>query len=330
MVTRRNALVVAAAGMTSAILGHAPRAWPQGTGKIARIVVGFPPGGSVDVIARHLGERLRGTHAASVIVENKPGAGGRIAAEGFKHAEPDGHTILLTPNPMITLYPHIYRKLAYDPLRDFSAVSSVCNFPLVLVAGPAVPAEVKSIEALVNWARRNPAKAAYGTSAAGSTQHFIGSVFARGAGIELTHVAYKGGGQAMPDLLSGQLPMLIGTPPNVMPNVRSGKLRVLAATGPGRSSLLPEVPTFKEVGFADLEVTDWMGMFVPARTSPDLVAKLNAAVREAVQSKEVADAFARIMVEPSTDSAAECARRVSEEHRMWGAVVKASGFVGED
>lgn len=330
MVTRRNALVVAAAGMTTAILGHAPRAWPQGTGKIARILVGFPPGGSVDVIARHLAERLRDSYAAAVIVENRPGAGGRIAAEALKHAEPDGYTILLTPNPMITLYPHIYRKLAYDPLRDFAAVSSVCNFPLVLVAGPAVPAEVKSIDALVSWARQNPAKAAYGTSAAGSTQHFIGSVFARAAGIELTHVAYKGGGQAMPDLLSGQLPMLIGTPPNVMPNVRSGKLRAFAATGPRRSSLLPEVPTFKEAGFADLEVTDWLGMFVPARTSPDLVAKLNLVVREAVQSKEVADAFARIMVEPYSDSAAECARRVREEHRMWAAVVKASGFVGED
>jgi tripartite-type tricarboxylate transporter receptor subunit TctC len=264
------------------------------------------------------------------VVENRPGAGGRIAVEAAKNAEADGSTILVSPNPMITLYPHIYRKLAYNPVRDLVPVTSICSFPLVLVAGPGVPTEVRTAGDLARWAKANPRQASYATSATGSTQHFVGVMFARAADIELTHVVYKGGGQAMPDLLSGQLPLLIGTPPSIMANLQAGKLRALAVTGTQRSPLLPDVPTFGELGYAGIDMKDWFGVFLPAKVSAENVAKLNAAVREAIRSKEMTDAFAKIAVEPGGESPQECASLVAAESLAWSAIVKASGFVGED
>ncbi len=329
MLTRRRFLIDSAAALAAAS-GWPCAALAQVIAKPARILVGFPPGGGADIVARQLAERLRGSYAPAVVVENRPGAGGRLAVEAAKNGDSDGSVILVSPNPMITLYPHIYRKLAYDPVRDLAPVTSICSFPLVLVAGPAVPPEVKSAGDLVRWLRANPRQASYGTSAAGSTQHFIGAIFARAADVELTHVGYKGGGQAMTDLLGGQLPMMIGTPPTVMANLQAGKLRALAVTGAQRSSLLPEVPTFGEAGYAGLEAKDWFGVYVPSKTPAETVAKLNAAVREAIRSKEMAEALTKVAVEPGGESSQECASLIAAESRMWAAIVKASGFVGED
>ena len=231
---------------------------------------------------------------------------------------------------MITLYPHVYRKLAYDPLRDLVAVTTLCTFPLLLVAGPGVPVEVKTLGDLVGWAKANPRQASYGTSAAGSTQHFIGVMFARAAGVELTHVAYRGGALAMQDLLGGQIPLTIGTPPTVIPHLRAGRIRTLATTGTQRSALFPDVPTFKESGYPEIDMKDWMGVFVPYRTPTETVAKLNIAVREAFKSKEMAETFARLMLEPGGESPAECASLVAGEYDRWGPIVKASGFMGDD
>jgi tripartite-type tricarboxylate transporter receptor subunit TctC len=330
MRTRRRFLLGSAAA-----LGWASTAWPrsalgQAIGKPARVLVGFPPGGGADIVARQLAERLRGGYAPAVVVENRAGAGGRIAVEAAKNAEADGSTILVSPNPMITLYPHIYRKLAYDPVRDLVPVTSICSFPLVLVAGPGVPAEVKTARDLVRWAKANPRQASYATSATGSTQHFVGVMFARAADVELTHVGYKGGGQAMPDLLGGQLPLMIGTPPSIMASLQAGKLRALAVTGTQRSPLLPEVPTFGELGYAGLDMKDWFGVYLPSKTSNETVARLNAAVREAIRSKEMAEALTKVAVEGGGESPAECASLIAAESRMWAAIVKASGFVGED
>jgi tripartite-type tricarboxylate transporter receptor subunit TctC len=327
---RRRVLLGSAAALAWAAAGVPRLVSAQTTGKPARILVGFPPGGGADIVARQLAERLRGAYAPAIVVENRPGAGGRIAVEAAKNAEPDGSTILLSPNPMITLYPHIYRKLAYDPMRDLAPVTSVCSFPLVLVAGPGVPAEVKTASDLVRWAKANPRQGSYGTSAPGSTQHFIGVMFARAADVELTHVGYKGGGQAMQDLLGGQLPMMIATPPTIMASLQAGKLRALAVTGTRRSALLPDVPTFAESGYAGIDMRDWFGVFLPAKASSETVSKLNAAVREAIGSKEMAEAFARIAIEPGGESPEECAQLIAAESRTWSAIVKASGFVGDD
>jgi tripartite-type tricarboxylate transporter receptor subunit TctC len=292
--------------------------------------VGFPPGGGADIVARQLADRLRGAYAPAIVVENRPGAGGRIAVEALKKAEADGSAILVSPNPMVTLYPHIYRKLAYDPVRDLAPVTSICSFPLVLVAGPGLAAEVRTARELAHWAKVNPRQASYATSATGSTQHFVGVMFARAAGIELTHVGYKGGGQAMPDLLGGQLPLLIGTPPTLMASLQAGKLRALAVTGAERSPLLPDVPTFGEQGFAGIEMKDWFGVFLPARAPAETVAKLNGAVLEAIRSKEMTDAFAKLAVERGGESPQACASLIAAESRAWAAIVKASGFVGDE
>lgn len=330
MNSRRRTILAAAAGTLLAGAGRATRAHAQSSGRPMRFVVGFAPGGVVDVVTRHVTERLHGTIASSTVVDNRPGAGGRIAVEIVKKAEPDGLTVLSTANPMITLYPHVYRRLSYDPRRDLRPVATLGTFPLVLVAGPGLPRSVTTIDELVRWCLANPKSASYGTSAAGSTLHFIGVMFARAAGIQLTHVAYKGGAPAIQDLLGGQIPMAISTASTVVPHLAGGKLRALAASGTRRSSILPGVPTFVESGYPQIDMSDWLGMFVPSHTSTSVVERLNAAIRLAVKSTETREAFARLIIEAADDTPDECARRIDAESKQWGAVVKASGFVGEE
>ncbi len=299
--------------------------------KPARIVIGFPPGGVSDVVARQLAERLRGTYAPSVIVDNRPGAGGRIGAEAVKNADPDGATMLVTPSPMITIYPLVYRKLSYDPLRELAPVMILGSFPVVMVAGPGLPAEIQSVAEAMRWAKANPNLASYGTSAAGSTLHFTGVMLARSANVEMTHVPFKGGGPSLQAILGGQIPFAFMTPPTMVSQYRAGKVRALATSGAQRSSVLPDVPTLKEAGYAEIDVKDWVGVFVPAKTPPDIVAKLNAALRDALKTPEMIDAFAKQMIEPVPAlSPEETARQVQAEHRMWAPVVKASGFVSDE
>jgi tripartite-type tricarboxylate transporter receptor subunit TctC len=328
MSTRRQFVLGSAAGLVCA--GAAPFRQALAQVKTARLVVGAPPGGVADGVARNLAEGLRGSYAPNVIVDNRPGAGLRIAVEVVKASEGDGATMLVTPNPMITIYPHVYRKLSYDPLRDLTAVTSLGDVPLMLVAGPGLPGEVQSVAALVRWAGSNPAKASFGTSAAGSTLHFIGATFARAAGIELTHVAYKGGGPVVQDLLGGQIPLGVMTSAAAMPQVQAGKLRAIAITGTERSPLLPNVPTFRESGYPSITMKDWVGLFVPASTPAHIVTRLNATTRAALKSSELTAAFAKLLIEPAGESPEECAKRVQDEHAMWGPIVKASGFTVED
>lgn len=318
-----GAVCVSAASMQSALA--------QVVAKPARIVIGFPPGGVSDVVARQLAERLRGTYAPAVIVDNKPGAGGRIGAEFVKNAEPDGATLLVTPSPMITIYPLVYRKLSYDPLRELAAVMILGSFPVVMVAGPALPAEIQTASEAMRWAKANPNLASYGTSAAGSTLHFTGVMLGRAANVEMTHVPFKGGGPSLQAVLGGQIPFAFMTPPTMVSQHRAGKVRALATSGAQRSAVLPDVPTLREAGFPDIDVRDWVGVFVPAKTPTELVAKLNAVLREALQTPEMADAFAKQMIEPMPPrSPEETAHQVQAEHRMWAPVVKASGFVSDE
>jgi tripartite-type tricarboxylate transporter receptor subunit TctC len=327
MRTRRTFLALAGALVASAVCRPA---LSQVGERAARLVVGFPPGGIPDVVARLLAERLQGGYASAVIVENRPGAAGRIAVEAVKTARGDGNTMLVTPNPMITLYPHVYQALSYDPLRDLAAVSTLCSYPLAFSTGPAVPAEVRGIADFVQWASRQGAAVPYASSAPGSTLHFAGMLFARAAGIELTHIPYKGGVAAIQDVLGGRLPLVITSLPVAVPHARSGRLRTLAVTGRERSAALPEVPTLGESGYAGLDLKDWIGIFLPASASPETVARLNAAVREALKSSELSSALAKQMVEPGGTTPAEAAALVQAEHRMWRPIVKASGFVADD
>jgi tripartite-type tricarboxylate transporter receptor subunit TctC len=329
MLTRRRFVTASATALASAAAGFTPRAFAQTLQKNARIVVGFPPGGSTDVVARLIAERMRGGYAPAVIVENRPGAGGRIALDHMKNAESDGSAMVLTPASMIMIYPHIYKKLSYDPLADFAPVTRVVTFVFAVSVGPAVPESVKTVAELMQWLKANPKQASYGSPAAGSVPHFTGVLLGRAAGVELTHVAFKGGAPAIQDLIGGQIPMSVNVLSEALPQHKAGKLRILATTGPERSRYLPDAPTLKESGF-DLASTEWFGIFVPVKTSAETIAKLNAAIREALKSKEVTDGFAKFAFEPAGESPAEFAKLVKSEYERWAPIVKSTGFTAED
>lgn len=327
--SRRRLVNASVMTLVSAAAGFAPGAFAQTLQKPARIIVGFPPGGGTDNVARLIADRIRGVYAPSVFVDNRPGAGARIALEHTKNAESDGSAIALSGGSMMFIYPHIYKKLPYNPLADFVPVTRVCKFVFGVSVGPAVPDSVKTLADLVRWLKANPKQASYGTAGAGSLPHFVGVLLGRAAGVEMTHVAFKGGAAAIQDVMGGQIPIAINLLGEPLPYVKSGRLRILATTGAKRSGVFPEAPTFKESGF-NVEAEEWFGMFVPAKTSAETVAKLNASIREALKSKEVIEGFAKFGFEPASDSPAEFAKLVRSDYEAWAPIVKSTGFTAED
>jgi tripartite-type tricarboxylate transporter receptor subunit TctC len=329
MPTRRYLLAASAAGLFASATGLIPRALAQAIKKPVHVIVGFPAGGGTDMIARILAERLRGPYASTVLVENKPGAAARLAVEYVKNAEPDGSVMLFTPDFPLTVYPHSFRSLNYDPLRDFIAVSPAAKSMLTYNIGPAVPDSVKSVADFVQWCRANPGKASYGTTSAGGTPHFVGMMLANEAGVPMTPVHYRGGAPALQDLLGGHVPASINPVSESLPFARSGTLRTLAVTGAQRSSFLPDVPTMTEAGYK-IVVDSWLGVFVPAKTPADVVNALSAAIAEGVKSSPMTESLARIGNVPAFQTPAEFAAVVKADVARWGPVVKASGFVAED
>ena len=225
MIQRRDLL----AGLLGT--GMASRAAAQATSRTARMLVGFPPGGSIDLVARALVEHVKVPSAAATIVDSRPGAGGRLALEALKAAPPDGLTVGLTPGDQLTLFPSIYRHLSYDPLRDFAPISTVCTFPFALAIGPLVPMEVVTVADFMAWCRANPKQANFGSPGEGTRPHFMGAALARAAGVELTHLPYKGGPAALQDLLAGQVAAMVSVLSNVLPHARSGRLRDFGRIG---------------------------------------------------------------------------------------------------
>ncbi|HSV79939.1 MAG TPA: Bug family tripartite tricarboxylate transporter substrate binding protein, partial [Ramlibacter sp.] len=296
----------------------------------AFIVSGFPPGGMGDHVARPVAEKLRGKYAANVLVEARPGAGGRIATEYVKKAAPDGLTILQIPSGVMTLYPNTYKKLNYDPFADFIPVTSTVTYSFVLTAGPGLPAEIRTLADFLKWAKANPRFASYGVPAAGSALHFVGMMLSKAAGVELQPIAYKGGAPLLQDLLGGQIPVSISVLGEVLPHIKSGKLRGLAVSSAQRSTFLPDLPTFVEQGFRDIAVQEWLGWFVPAKTPPEVVRRLNTLAREALQAPEYAAALAGNGLVPLHQSPEEFARMLRSDYQRWTPVVKASGFTAED
>lgn len=292
---------------------------------LARIVLGFPPGGSNDAVARLVARKIQGGYASSVIVENRAGAGGRIGVEGVKRALPDGATILQTPGSIMTLYPHIYRSLSYDPLRDFIPVSNLCTLDFVLaVSADATPA--RTIGEYIDWCKKDARNATFGSPATGASPHFVGLMFGQAAGIQMLHVGYKGAAPAVQDLVGGQVPAYVGMLADVAAYLKSEKVRVLATSGSRRAAATPDVPTFSESGFKDVSLQEWYGMFVPAQTPKANVEALNAAVQQALRDPETVASFAKLTVEAAPTSSADFAERVQRETEVWGRVVQATGF----
>jgi tripartite-type tricarboxylate transporter receptor subunit TctC len=326
MPSRRRFIVLSGAAALAAGM-NAPRvpAFANVIQGNARILVGFPAGASPDVAARLVAEYLT-DYAPSRIVDNRPGAGGRLALDALKNSKPDGTVMTLTPGDQLALFPHVYAKLGYDPVRDFAPVSAVCSVQFLLTVGPLVPREVKTLTDFMAWCRANPTLATFGSPGEGTRPHFMGVNLARSAGAEVTHVAYKGGPPVVQDLLGSQIAAAVSVVSNVLPHVQAGTLRALATTAPSRSLVLPDVPTAREAGFPALEGVEWFGVFVPAGTPDEIVLGLNAAVRKTLATEAVKAAFANQSFDPIGSTPSELGRRLQADLDQWATVVKVSGF----
>ena len=309
-------LALAAADRVAAQIGESP----------IRIVIPYPAGGVGDTAARMIADSMRTRLSRSVIVENKPGAAGRLGIQSVKAAPADGSVLLFTPIAPMALFPHVYDNLAYDPARDFQPITQIGTFDLAVAVGAHVPA--KDLNDLVKWLKANPAQAAYGTPAAGSLPHFFAVLFARHAGIDLRHVAYKGNPQAITDLIGGHLPMHFTSTQDLVEAHKAGRIRVLATSGRERSTALPEVPTFTESGYG-IRGEGWYGIYAPAKTPAEVVAQLNRAVVEAVRTDEFGKRLTPLGVRTTGTSPEEFSRIQKSDSELWGPVVKASGFKPE-
>lgn len=296
-----------------------------------KIVNGFPAGGTADATARRVAEKLAGTAyvKTAAVVENKPGAGGRIACEVVKAAKPDGATLLLTPYSMMSIYPHIYRTLSYDPFKDFVPVSIAAVMTHALSVGPMVPASVKTVRDFLAWAKANPDKASYGSPAAGSTPHFLGALLGLNNNVDLKHVPYRGSAPAVADMIGGQLAATSTPTGDALANHKGGKVRILATSGAQRTPFTPEVPTYAEQGFADLTTEEWFGFYAPAGTPAAMVATANAAINAALKDKTVIDSLALMGLVARGSTPAEMDKSQKDEHLRWGPLVKRIGFTAE-
>ncbi len=292
--------------------------------KPIRIMVGFAPGGTADIIARVVGQNMSASIGQPVIVENKPGAIGRIAADAVKAAAPDGTTIMVMPIGPMAVVPHVYKDISYDPLKDFAPIALGATFQFAIAAGPASGA--KTWAEFAAWAKANPTKAGYATSGAGSLPHFFGVLLGRGIGVEMVHVPYKGSAAYLNDLVGGQVPSAIDAIADLTELHRAGKVRVLASSGSKRSTALPDVPTFNELGVSGVEAMGWFGFFAPAKTPKPIVDALNRAINKALQSPDVAEKLTNLGMDPATGTPEQFATIVANDYAKWGPIVKASGF----
>jgi tripartite-type tricarboxylate transporter receptor subunit TctC len=311
-----------------AVLGLANAACASAQEGPVRILVGFAPGGTSDVIARLLVDRLRTSLGAPVVVENRPGATGFIAAEALKNAAPDGKTIMIAPDAVSVFAPLTHAKLRYDPGKDFAPVSLAATYPFALAVGPGLPA--KALPEYVAWVRGNPAKATYGVPGVGGQPQFLGVMLARATGIELGFVPYKGSAPLLTDLIGGQVPAGVTLLSDMVKHHQSGKLVMLAISGSRRATTAPDVPTFQELGLTAMTGTGWQAFHAPAKTPQPVVDRLSAAIASAIKSPEVGERLLPLGLELVGSTPEELARHQAQETARWAPVVKASGFRADE
>lgn len=325
--SRRQVLQSAGASAFLASLGQS--AFAQAQLENTKIITGFAPGGTSDTICRRVAQKLQGDFAKTAVVENKTGAGGQIAVQTVKAAAPDGANILQTPTSILTIYPHIYKKLAYDPMVDLTPVTVGCVFDFGLAVGPAVPLGVKTVPDFLAWAKANPLGANFGSPAAGSTPHFIGALLGKNAGVELKHAAYRGTQPAMLDLLGGNISAVSGPIGDLTQHLPTGKVRILGVSGAKRSRFAPDVPTYEEQGIKNATHSEWFAFFLPAKASPDLVNRLNASMKAALAQKDVIDGLSGFGLEAMTSTPAELTELIKRDTAKWAPIVKQVGFTAE-
>jgi tripartite-type tricarboxylate transporter receptor subunit TctC len=300
------------------VQGGAAEPYPS---KIIRMVVPFPAGGPVDVMARLVSQHLTALLGQNVILDNRPGAGGTLAAKLVASAEPDGHTLLFGSSGSLAISPLLYKNIGYDPHSAFAAVAMVSNVPNVLTVTPSVPA--RTVAELIAHARANPGKLNYG-AALGTPPHLMMELFKLATRTNIVLIPYKGAAQALIDHLADQTQVSLFAASVMIPPIQEGKVRPLAVTGVARWRQLPDVPTLAESGFADFPPGAWQGIVAPARTPPQIIAKLNAVVNEVLQSQEVRASLAKLGAEARIGPPEAFAALIAEEMRKWSAVVIAA------
>jgi tripartite-type tricarboxylate transporter receptor subunit TctC len=307
--------------VVSSIAPHlAAQAYPS---KPVKLEVGAPAGGGTDIVARMLGDKLGESMKQSFVVDNRPGASNTIAADFTAKSPPDGYTLLVATNTGQAIAPHLM-KLNFDTLKDLAPVSLVMVVPNVLVVGPAVTA--KDVRELVAQMKARPDSFNYASSGAGSTQHLAGEAFKKLAGVQMTHIPYKGSSQAHADLIGGQAQLMFDTTSSAIGQIKGGKLRALAVTSAKRSPELPDVPTLAEAGYPGLEMTTWYGVFAPSGTPKDVVAKLHSEIAAAIKSPDVQKRIVGLAGEPGTMTSAEFGELNRADYERYGKLIREAGI----
>jgi tripartite-type tricarboxylate transporter receptor subunit TctC len=290
-----------------------------------RVLVGFPPGGSTDVVARLLTDRMGKSLGRPVIVDNRPGNGGQVAAQQLKAAAPDGTTVMLSIDHTHVTIPLTFKAPGYDPVKDFTPLIGVAEYRNAMAASSKTG--ITNLKDLAAWLKANPSQANFGIPAAGSIPQFAGLVVAKSLGVTMEPIPYKGGAPLVQDLIAGQVPIGFGSLTELIEHHRAGRLRLLAVSGTQRASSAPEIPTFQELGLKGIEKNPWLAFFGPAGLPPAFVSAFNAAVRAAMDSPEARERFAALGVEPSPAPPDELRRWVQEALAHWGPVIRDSGYV---
>ena len=312
----RGGVALASALTMGAALAQAQ--WPE---RPVRVVVPFPASGATDLIARVVTQRVAQDLGQQLVVDNKPGAGGTIGSAEVAKAAPDGYTVLFTTSSTHAISPHLMPRLSYDATKDFTPVAHVADAPSVLLVTPSLP--VKTVAELIAYAKANPGKLNYATSGNGTIVHLNSAAFSAQAGIDMTHVPYKGTALSIPDLIAGQVHVLFDSLPTGMPHVVSGKVRALGVTSEKRSGLAPDLPTLAESGLPGFSSVTWFGVYLPAGAPPALVARVHQAFTKAVQTPEVKASLAKLGVDPAdAGTPAKFAAMVQADSARWASVIR--------
>lgn len=295
--------------------------------RLIRILVPVSAGGTTDVAARLVADQLRESLGRPVVVENRVGATGRIAAMALKSAAPDGNTLLLAPIAVTVIAPFVFRRLDYDPVKDFAPISQVATYQFALAVTPNLP--VQNVSEFIAWANAHPDKANFGTAAIGSVPHFFGVMVREATGIQMVHVPYGTLSQLETELMSGTIASGISALPDLIGLHRVGSIRIIAISGAARSLLLPEVPTFVQQGFPAVDGSGWTAVFAPAGTPRTVIDQLSEAIIAAVRVPAVRERFVKLGIEPTGTTPEELASILAADSKRWRKVIKASGFVAE-
>lgn len=312
----RNWLLLAACAMATPVLAQAP----------LKMIVGFPPGATSDILTRALAEGMRAHFDRPIVIENRPGGGGLASAKLVKAAPPDGNTLLMTPLGTM-LQPHSVKAADFSPLTDFVAITQISTFDIAFAVAPELP--VRSLQEYVALVKKEPKRGDFASAAAGSLPHFFALMFARSAGIDMLHIPYKGTAPAITAAIAGEVSLLSTTSADIANQVKAGKLRALAVSSAKRSPMLPEVPTMREQGY-NIEGSAWYAFVAPPGTPPEIVKKLNAAIVAAIKSPVTAERMRAMGVEPTGTTPEAMAAILKSDYERWGAVIKASGFKADD